>query len=563
MDLLTAEFHVIDLTLVARAAIDGTIPMNRIHISLGLALAIFTAFSLKPARGQEFYSAPFYYTVNGSAATITGTSTGSGSLTIPATLGGLSVKTIADRAFYGRSYTSISLPASLTSANGAVFEGCWQLQAISVNSSNPSYSSVGGVLFDKTRKTIVKRPAGLTGNYTIPSSVTEIGNYAFEGNSITSIVVPSRITWVGTGAFLKCISLSEISLPSQLQQLGYYCFEGCQSLQTIVLPAKLKEVPYHCFYNCDALTRIEIPPLVDTIGVDAFVNCEVLEEVVIPKATTIIPPNSFWDSPSLMSFIVHPDNPTNKSIGGVLFDKAGTILKLYPAARKGSYAIPETVITIQNLGFKNAQYLTAVQLPNSLQTIPIHAFQSCGELRWVNIPASVQSVKLSAFYGCAKMERAVFAGDAPTLGTNVFKNTAANFTVYFHDGAAGFTTPVWEGYPAINMGAKSDVKEWLVARGLPYDADMTQEIGGVSLLVSYALDLELGEPMSPVEMVGETMKMTFFAGRSDVTYRVEASTDLSAWSEAGVTVTPVSGGPMQEATVAVSGTRFLRIAVER
>lgn len=537
--------------------------LKRLHICLGWAFAFFAAFSLQRGNGQGMFSYPFYYTSNGSAATITGTQSSSGYLTIPSTLGGLPVRAIADRAFYGDSFTTISLPASVTNVNGAAFEACWQLNSILVSSSNPSFSSSGGVLFDKYRKTIVKRPSGLTGNYTIPNSVTEIGNFAFEGNSITSIVVPSRITWVGTAAFLKCSSLSDISLPSNLVRLGSYCFEGCSSLQSVVLPAKLKDVPYHCFYNCDALARIEIPPLVESIGVDAFVNCEVLEEVVIPKATTIIPPNSFWDSPGLKSFLVDSDNPANKSEDGVLFNKAGTILKLYPAARKGLYAIPETVTTIGNLGFKNARYLTKVSLPDSLSAIPIYAFQNCGELPSIYIPASVQSVKLSAFYGCAKMERAVFAGAAPTMGTDVFKNTAANFTVCFYDGAAGFTTPTWEGYPAVNMGAKSDVKEWLVAHGLPFDADMSREIGGVSLLVSYALDLELGGQMPQGEIDGETMKMKFFAGRPDVTYRVETSTDLAAWSGAGVTVTPLSGGPMREAAVPTGGTRFLRIVVER
>ena len=54
--------------------------------------------------------------------------------------------------------------------------------------SNSFYSSVNGVLFDKNQTTLILYPAGLAGSYTIPGSVTGIGNEAFyECTRLTNI----------------------------------------------------------------------------------------------------------------------------------------------------------------------------------------------------------------------------------------------------------------------------------------------------------------------------------------------------------------------------------------
>ena len=41
---------------------------------------------------------------------------------------------------------------------------------------NPVYTSVDGVLFNKSQTTLIQCPAGKAGSYTIPNSVTSIGD---------------------------------------------------------------------------------------------------------------------------------------------------------------------------------------------------------------------------------------------------------------------------------------------------------------------------------------------------------------------------------------------------
>jgi hypothetical protein len=64
---------------------------------------------------------------------------------------------------------------------GLAFSFCTNLTAIRVDALNPSYSDVGGVLFNKSQTSLFKCPEGKVGHYTIPISVTFLGRGAFSG----------------------------------------------------------------------------------------------------------------------------------------------------------------------------------------------------------------------------------------------------------------------------------------------------------------------------------------------------------------------------------------------
>ena len=64
---------------------------------------------------------------------------------------------------------------------------------------------------------------------TLPDSVTEIGNYAFEDYyNLESINIPEGVTTIGSAAFLDCRSLTSITIPSSVTTFGSAVFYGCQ-----------------------------------------------------------------------------------------------------------------------------------------------------------------------------------------------------------------------------------------------------------------------------------------------------------------------------------------------
>ena len=122
--------------------------------------------------------------------------------------------------------TSVTIPNSVTSIGDFVFGGCTGLTSIIVEGDNPNYSSdVSGVLFNKEKTELICCPGGKTGSYTIPDSVTSIGNCAFEGcTGLTSVCFLGDAPEIGYSVFqiLDDESDAYINIPG----LTLYYIEG-------------------------------------------------------------------------------------------------------------------------------------------------------------------------------------------------------------------------------------------------------------------------------------------------------------------------------------------------
>ena len=99
--------------------------------------------------------------------------------------------------------TSITIGRNVSYISEYAFVGCSYLKSITVDSSNPNYSSVDGVLFSKDKTQLIWYPAAKEGtSYTVPSTVTGIQYSAFNGSkSLMNVTVPSSVVSIGDYAF--------------------------------------------------------------------------------------------------------------------------------------------------------------------------------------------------------------------------------------------------------------------------------------------------------------------------------------------------------------------------
>jgi hypothetical protein len=128
-------------------------------------------------------------------------------VTIPTNINGLTVTSIGEYAFYYSSITNVTIPNSVTSIGDEAFT-IGSLTAITVDTNSPAYSSLNGVLFDKSQATLIEYPGGLGGSYTIPNSVTNIGDDAFDGcTGLTNVIIGNSVISIGEYAFAYCYGL--------------------------------------------------------------------------------------------------------------------------------------------------------------------------------------------------------------------------------------------------------------------------------------------------------------------------------------------------------------------
>ena len=308
-----------------------------------------------------------------------------------------SVTSIGKSAFIGcTGLTRIEIPNSVTSIGTSAFSRCTSL---SLFFASGTYSTLdNGRLLMKGNEIISFAPSGIT-SYTIPSSVTSIGNYAFHGcASLTSISIPGSVTSIGNYAYLDCTGLSNVILAEGLISIGADAFSGCTGLTSIEIPNSVTSISAGAFIGCTGLTSIEIPNSVTSIGKGAFSRCTSL--------------SLFFASGTYSTL----DN-------GRLLMKGNEIISFAPSGIT-SYTIPSSVTSIGN-----------------------EAFHCCAGLTSISIPGSVTSIGDWAFVGCTSLTTITLLGtEPPTLGSNAIPDNVATINIPSGSLSAYQSASGWSSY---------------------------------------------------------------------------------------------------------------------
>ena len=179
-----------------------------------------------------------------------------------------------------------SISLNNRSCNMNPFYDCIYMKNIYVDEDNRYFTSVDGVLYNKSKTELLFYPSYKSdSSYTILDSVTKIEVGAFQRNGIvTEVILPKNIKTISKEAFLECTSLQKIEIPSGITEISESLFFGCKSLNDITLPNTIKEIKSNAFYKCSGLRKITLPESVETLNFLAFGDCTMLNTCTIENS---------------------------------------------------------------------------------------------------------------------------------------------------------------------------------------------------------------------------------------------------------------------------------------
>ncbi|MBR6769315.1 MAG: leucine-rich repeat protein [Clostridia bacterium] len=282
------------------------------------------------------------------------------------------------------------------------------------------------------------------------SKVERIGNYTFAGlDRIQSIQLPSTgLLEIGDYAFKDMTALNVLSIPSTVTKLGKGAFVGT-ALTTISL-SKVTVIPEELFMNVTTLTELNITSKVTEIGARAFMNTSITK-FSMNEATAVIGDEAFKGCTQLEAITTS-------------------------AAKFGAGA------------FEGCTALNALAIGNKVEEIGDRAFKGIA-IEKITLPNTLTTIGNEAFADCANLNEITLSGKAPTIGTDVLKNTPI-YAHFFYTGTdTSYTLDAdgkWNGYAATSdtskIMASFDVDDGKVTVSITYKGILSvtvNEAGGV------------------------------------------------------------------------------------
>ena len=299
---------------------------------------------------------------------------------------------------------------------------------------------------------------------TIPSGVTSIGEWAFQGcSALTKVSIPASVTSIGAGAFQGCSQLLKVNILSGETAIGDYAFQKCAALTEVVIPAGVSSIGAGAFQGCSQLLKVEIPSGETAIGEYAFQGCTALTEVMIPSGVTGIGEWAFQGCSALTRVSI----PASvASIGEVAFYETG-LKEVYYDGTEAQwktiqigeynrllthaiiYYIPSGVTVVEDYAFQGCTTLTELRIPSSIISIRTGAFQDCSQLTKVDIPSGVATIGDAAFERCTALTEVVIPSGVTSIGAWAFQGCSQLLKVEIPSGETAIGDYAFQGCTAL------------------------------------------------------------------------------------------------------------------
>ena len=399
------------------------------------------------------------------------------------------VTTIGSYAFAATNITSIEIPASVTEIRndkGTPFDNS-MLEAINVAEGNEKYCSVDGVLFNKDKTSLVKHPCQTSEVYTVPEGVKKIEAYAFAGcginqggfdikslpdtleeienaafeySTITSLKIPASVKKIsydneGKGIVRGCTNLKNIEVSSKntkyksqdgvlfnKDMTDLIAFPAASQIEEYKMPDTVRTISSFAFMQMNLgefkLEKVKCSSNLKEIGWNAFDGSKI-KEIELPISLEHIYRSAFTES--LVQDVYYTGTEGDRS--NIVIDEVNDQLtdatwhyKANMPLTENSWKLENGVLTLSGKGawdsyakavkqpwYEDRSKITSVviedgiteigefnfygltnvkeiTIPSSVTKIGAYALKNCSALKNITLPENLTSIGESALYGC-------------------------------------------------------------------------------------------------------------------------------------------------------------------
>lgn len=277
---------------------------------------------------------------------------------------------------------TIEIPASVTEVGTGAFNMCEGLTAFKVDAANTQYSSLDGMLCDKSKTTLVAFPAGKSDSkYTLVPYFTKVAAYAFYGSEkVTNITFPKTVTQIETRALALCKKLESLS------------FMGIESV-----PALTKDILYESSSPGNIIIYVRKAWFENPANENTIRGYNTIFKEIHPSFV----PTVGYDRG--MEFF--PTSTTH--VGAISFYEPRTSVIIQPTVKETAYTDkygkihPETSYTVSS--------------------ILDFTFETADKVKAITVLANIGYIGMNAFKGTS-IEALYFTGDIPgSLGSVTYE----------------------------------------------------------------------------------------------------------------------------------------------
>lgn len=298
-----------------------------------------------------------------------------------------------------------------------IVPGYSSLKNITVSENNTNYKSVDGNLYTKDGSELVQYAIGKTDStFTIPSSVTKIGIYAFS----------------------LCDSLRTITIPDNVETISTYAFAACSNLTTVVIGNGVTDIGSYAFNNCSDLTSVTLGTSVNSIGSNAFgANCSLVEIInksslnltkgsndygFIAKYALNIKTSGTTDIQNEDDYLFYTYDSKNYLVSYIGNDVDLELPRYYNSV---SYEIYQ-------YAFDNSIGLKSVKIPVGVSKIGKAAFEGCYDLVSVEMEENVSRLENAVFRNCYALKTISIGIGVVYIGDYVFDDCSSLTTINYN-----------------------------------------------------------------------------------------------------------------------------------